>query len=397
MHSPHVQLVLDENPVPQPLLVALNRLGARVSMRSLNKARQRGISPSADVCVILPSRNHATDLLDNIVEEANNQACATMIWPTDDETELEQSGTIPSSSKRPVPRNRFSPEELTGRLKALCDIRQPMQKMRAELEQLRRQDAQLRNDSRAITEQLKLASQVQQDLLPQQLDDLEPFILHTLFLPADHVSGDIYDIHRLDENQFGISLADATGHGVPAALLTILIKNSLRGDKKIDKEIYNLVEPATLLSQLNDNILSADFSQCQFITALNAILNRSTDTIRWARGGMPYPILLRPNQSPQQLRSDGGLLGAFPNQSYEPCFHRFESGDSLLFFSDGIESLLLGKKHCGQDGILHTPWLKELAHEDPDAALQNIRQLADHKKDDQWCKDDITIVLIRKN
>jgi sigma-B regulation protein RsbU (phosphoserine phosphatase) len=391
-----VQLVLDENPVPQPLVTALHRLGARVSMRSLNKARDRGISSSADVCVILPSREYENDLLDHIMEQANNRACATMVLPPAQNATAEIDTRNPSLRKS-LPPETYNSDELAGRIKALCDIRQPMQKMRAELEQLRRRDAQYRDENRTMADQLKLAGQVQTDLLPQPLEDMEPFSLHTLFLPADHVSGDIYDVHQLDQNQFGISLADATGHGIPAALLTILIKNSLRGVKEVGIDGYGLIEPADLLSRLNENIGAAEFSECQFITALNAVLDRSTETIRWARGGMPYPILLRAGQPPKQLPSDGGLLGGFPHQFHETMFHRFQPGDTILFYSDGIESLLLGRKHNGEESILHTSWLKSLTSRNPEEALQDIRKMAGEQNEDQWQRDDITVILLRRD
>jgi len=266
--------------------------------------------------------------------------------------------------------------------------------MQQELAELKRRDAEWMSDTKALTDQIQLASQIQRDLLPPPLQDTAPFTIHTLFLPADHVSGDIYDFSRIDEDRFGFSLADATGHGLPAALLTILIKNSLAANKIIHHDTYRIVEPGELLSRLNIELLNANLSQGLFITALNAILDRETKQIRWARAGLPYPVLIRPGQPARQIRSDGGLLGVVPDQSFEIVQHSFEPGDVLLFFSDGIEALLLDEQVCGEESLLHTPWLELLTGAGPVPALENIRDRLRRNEHSSWPIDDITIIAI---
>jgi len=398
--TPHVQLIIDENPVPPPLQTALNRLNARVSVRSLSKALDQGVSPSADVCVILPNAQRSADVLDRILNHASDRACGTLILPSSECIKPDIDLLSGSRYAAPETANEFismNADELTGRIKALCEIRHPLKKMRDELVRLRERDAKLTSGVQEINAQLQLASQVQHDLLPDSSVICDPLSIHTLFLPADHISGDIYDISRLDEDRYGFSIADATGHGLPAALLTIMIKNSFKG-KEIVNGYYRIIDPDELLRRLNRDLLDTNLTQCQFITALHAIFDRRQNQICWARGGIPYPILIRPGETPRQMLSKGGLIGAFENNAFEIATHDFESGDTLLFFTDGLEALLMGKEvNYGTESILHSPWISQLSIDGPEAALAEIKERASHIPDEDWPKDDITVIILKMN
>lgn len=387
--------------VPPSLQTALNRVNARVSIRSLDKALVSGVSASADVCVILPGARGSPDVLERIQSDASARACATMVLPDESmantASKLDAQITYPrlvQPGAEPSPPG-LNTDELTGRIRALCEVRHPLSRMREELTELRRQHAELVSGARQFNEQLDLASQIQNDLLPEPLQDLGPLAVSTLYLPADRVSGDIYDVSRLDEERFSLSIADATGHGLPAALLTILIKNSLRG-KEIANGSYRIIEPNELLERLNGELLGTNLTQCQFIAALHAILDRNTNRIRWARGGLPYPILIRAGQPARHVTSEGGLIGAFAGESFETVTHDFEPGDTLLFYTDGLEALLLKRSDApGEISLLGSPWIGQLASDGPEAALAEIAREANCIPDADWRKDDITAIVLK--
>ncbi len=395
MEAPHVQLVTDSDPsgIPAPLQDALIRLNARVSIRSAGSILSRGLSPSIDVCVIVPSSNDSPDAIDRILAAASRSACSAMILPAPGYTETSPAAARIEQGLQAlaVEDALDTAEEIAARIQALFEIRRPMLEMREELARLRRRDAELTSGAREHDEQLRLAAQLQRDLLPRPDLDTWPLSLTTLYLPADHVSGDIYEIARLDEDRFGFSLADATGHGLPAALLTILIRNSLRG-KEIRGGTYRVIEPDDLLRRLNDDLLGSHLSQCQFITALHAVFDRTTREFRWSRGGAPYPILLRAGEAPRQLRTAGSLIGAVEEPQFEVASIRLRTGDAILLYTDGLESLLLGRDTICSDGaILAAPWLTELAEKGPEA-LAALRTRAENH---DWPRDDVTAILIR--
>ena len=405
LQTPHVQLILDDGQVPPALQTALNRLSARVSIRSMDRAATSGVSPSADVCVILPGPSGKSDMLNRIMEDASERACGTLVIPdAADEClfgEDEVSDMDMIESGLPVLRTMndrrtasMNADELTGRLRTLCEIRHPLRKMREELLCLRQRDAELASGTKEFCEQLQLASQIQHDLLPEPLREMGSLSVSTLYLPAEFVSGDIYDISQLDEDRIGISIADATGHGVPAALLTIFIKNSFRGKDIVDGS-YRILEPNVLLNRLNRELFRTNLTQCQFITGLYAIYDRCSNRIRWSRAGAPYPILLRLGEQPRFIRSEGALLGALDEQAFEIVDHDFQPGDSLLFYTDGLEGLLLEKSQReGPEAILRSPWLEQLVADGPEATLDAIRDHAKKLSINDWPCDDVTAIVL---
>ena len=123
--------------------------------------------------------------------------------------------------------------------------------------------------------------------------------------PASFVSGDIYDVVRLDESHIGFYIADAVGHGMPAALMTMFIKNSLL-TKRIVGHQYELVSPDVTLAQLNEDICGQDLSNCQFCSAVYAVVDVNTLELTYAIGGHPRPIVLRASGEMETLESAGG-------------------------------------------------------------------------------------------
>lgn len=406
MPEPHVQIIVDRQPLPLPLRAALNRLGARVSIRSLGKAADAGVSASADVCVILPDRDHSSDLLDRILDHAAGNACATLVLDGEHSSFVAADPSVPGRPdtddvlrRLPAPeamkQASLSTDELTGRIKALCEIRRPLRRMHDELTRLRGVQQTTSVVKANLDDQLRLAGQVQTDLLPAPLLDASPLTITTLYRPADYISGDIYDISRLDETHFGFSIADATGHGLPAALLTFLIRNSLRG-KEIFDHAYRIVGPGELLGRLNDDLLHASLSHCQFITALHAVFDRGSGRLSWARGGSPYPILVRRGEPARLVRSEGGLIGAF-SQEFEVVHHDMQPGDVVVFYTDGLDALLLDRHADGPRTLLETDWCRVLESEGPAAALNAIETLLANCPISDWHHDDITVIALQMN
>jgi len=187
-----------------------------------------------------------------------------------------------------------------------------------------------------LTEQLRLAGLVQQDFLPGKLPNTEQLQWATVFLPAEWVSGDIYDVVRVDEEHIGFYIADVVGHGMPAALLTIFLKQALVMRETIGNE-YRLFSPAEAVASLNVRMAAQKLSGYQFATCCYCLLNIETLQVTFARAGHPYPILIRPGEQPKQLEVRGSLLGIFEQAEYLDCTVQLKPGDKLLLYSDGIE------------------------------------------------------------
>ncbi|MHC4324796.1 MAG: PP2C family protein-serine/threonine phosphatase [Planctomycetota bacterium] len=190
-----------------------------------------------------------------------------------------------------------------------------------------------------LTEQLRLAGMVQQDFLPAKLPNTDEVQWATIFLPAEWVSGDIYDIVRIDEQHIGFYVADIVGHGMPAALLTIFLKQALVMRETIENN-YRIFSPAEVVKNLNLRMTAQKLSGYQFATCCYCLLNTKTLQLTYARAGHPYPILIRSGQKPEQLEIRGSLLGIFEQAEYIQGTVQLEPGDKLLLYSDGAEPFI---------------------------------------------------------
>ena len=192
-----------------------------------------------------------------------------------------------------------------------------------------------------LSKQLRLAGLVQQDFLPTQLPNTDEVRWAATFLPAEWVSGDIYDIVRIDEQHIGFYVADVVGHGIPAALLTIFLKQALVMRETIESN-YHIFSPAEVMKSLNVRMATQKLSGYQFATCCYSLLNIKTLRLTYARAGHPYPVLIRPNEQPQQLEIRGSLLGIFRQSEYIQQTIQLQPGDKLLLYSDGAEPFIGG-------------------------------------------------------
>jgi len=193
----------------------------------------------------------------------------------------------------------------------------------------------------SLTEQLRMAGLVQRDFLPAQLPNCDEVQWATIFLPAEWVSGDIYDVVRLDEEHIGFYVADAVGHSMPAALLTIFIKQALVMRETIENN-YRIFSPAEVMKNLNVRIASQKLSGYQFATCCYCLLNIKTLQLTYARAGHPYPIIIRGRKQPEQLELRGSLLGIFEQAEYMQRTIQLDPGDKLMLYSDGAEPFIGG-------------------------------------------------------
>jgi len=186
----------------------------------------------------------------------------------------------------------------------------------------------------SLAEELRLAGLVQQDFLPTQLPNCDKLRWATVFLPTEWVSGDIYDVQRIDENHVGFYVADVVGHGVPAALLTIFLKQAIVTRQTFENN-YSVLSPAEVMKNVNVRMSKQKLSGYQFATCCYCLINTNTLQLTYSRAGHPYPILIRRQEQPQYLEIEGPLVGIFGEAKYHQQTIQLELGDKLLMYSDG--------------------------------------------------------------
>jgi len=240
-----------------------------------------------------------------------------------------------------------------------------------------------------LAEQLRLAGLVQQDFLPTQLPNSDEVRWATAFLPAEWVSGDIYDVVRIDEQHIGFYVADVVGHGMPAALLTIFLKQALVMRETIESN-YHIFSPAEVMKNLNVRMASQKLSGYQFATCCYCLLNIKTLQLTYARAGHPYPILIRPKEQPQQLEIRGSLLGIFGQAEYTQETIQLQPGDKFLLYSDGAEPFI--GDFDDQSGFGFSEKFYEIKDLPIIGMMDKFNTLAQNQEIDPSDVDDVTAV-----
>lgn len=289
-----------------------------------------------------------------------------------------------------------SQDEFWGRLATAIDMRPMLDRLNRELSSLERAGRRLNHHIHELDQEMQLASRLQHDLLPRQLPEIGRAHFATLYRPASWVSGDIYDVCRLDEDHVGFYIGDAVGHGVAAGLLTVFIKQSL-WVKSIDGSDYEIITPAQTLTTLNDSLVAQELPNSQFVTACYCLLNIKTLELTMARGGHPYPFHLTHDGQMIELETPGGLLGLFPGEEYPEKTFQLSPGDKVVMYSDGVELLFAG------DGPDHTSeerfrsLIQALRDRPAEEIIEGLVSSLDDAAGSLNPGDDLTVIVLEIN
>lgn len=280
---------------------------------------------------------------------------------------------------------------LRGALGALAHLRPVMRQFDIELSSIELLGGQLAKHFGELDEELRLASRLQRDFLPRELPKLPHLRFSTLFRPCSFVSGDIFDVFRLDEHHVGLYVADAVGHGLAAGLLTMFIKNRI-APKQITGNSYVIMPPDAVMAQLNDALAAQDLPDSQFITAFYGMINTRTMQLRYTSGGHPSPILIQPDGTVQPVAGTGCLLGIFPRQEFQEFTVQLERGQRLLIFSDGLEPTLYGND--GEPPQRVADDVAAIIRKPAAEFLQALVEIIDSRPGSLSRADDVTLLLI---
>ncbi|MGB0714773.1 MAG: PP2C family protein-serine/threonine phosphatase [Phycisphaerae bacterium] len=281
--------------------------------------------------------------------------------------------------------------ELNGRFAMIARYHKHVSNLLGEVDRMDRLGKRLSDHFREVDQEMQLASRLQRDFLPNVDQPIENLKFGSVYRPATWVSGDIYDVFRIDEVHTGFYVADAVGHGVAASLLTMFIKRSFVS-KELCEGGYRVVEPGETLALLNQNLAEQQLPNCQFVTASYCVFNHQTNELSFARGGHPFPLLMRKSGQVEELKSNGGLLGLFPDETFELGRVQLEPGDKVLLYTDGVELAFQSRR----EGLPDTSAYLERFHEVASMPLQEMLSLLQHDLDEERGSlnphDDITLV-----
>ena len=238
-----------------------------------------------------------------------------------------------------------------------------------------------------MEEELALARQIQERLLPSELPRIDPFHVSAINVPSKTVGGDFYDFVELEDGRLLFAIADVAGKGVPAALLTSMLQASLR------TQVHVMTSPSRILANLND--LTYRFTAAdQFATLFLGVLDPARQTLTYANAGHNFPMRLAADGTVEGLTEGGLLLGAFPGIQWTETTIHLVPGECLVFYTDGVtEARPAGiDEEYGERRFLEQ--LHRLREAPPERIMDAILEdVAAYAGDEQ--ADDITLIIIR--
>ena len=240
-----------------------------------------------------------------------------------------------------------------------------------------------------VEQELRVARSIQQASLPKEVPQLEGWQITPFYQPAREVGGDFYDFHLLSGGRLGLVVGDATGKGVPAAL----VMSTSLGMLQLASRALDSSSPGEVLEQVNETLF-ARIPSNMFVTCFYAILEPNSGSLTYANAGHDLPYL-RHGGEVKELRARGMPLGLMPGMSYEEKEVTLDAGDSTLFYSDGLV-----EAHDSQREMFGFERLQTLVSEHGEKrTLGNLllEELYSFVAEGWEQQDDITLLTVRRS
>ena len=182
----------------------------------------------------------------------------------------------------------------------------------------------------ALQNELDVASNMQQAILPVDFPRGRDFDVHGCMAPARNVGGDFFDIMTMEHGRVGLAVADVSDKGIPAALFMMSSRALLKG------AAIALGSPDKVLTEVN-NLLHEDNRNVMFVTVVYAVYDPETGSVTYANGGHCDPVLIHADGSSTALPGTGGVvLGLAAGLEYAQKFASLKPGETLIMYSDGV-------------------------------------------------------------
>jgi len=245
---------------------------------------------------------------------------------------------------------------------------------------------------------LSIASGIQQMLLPSQSTQFQGVDIDARYAPAQRIGGDLFDIFPISATKLGVAVADVSGKGIGASLYMAVCRTNLR------QIAPRHVSPAHTLSALN-RAMAADIHGDLYVTVLYCVIDVSTNTVTFARGGHELPLFARKdpvtgNYLTHLVRSEGMPVGLVPDELFanaiEDKIEPFDPGDTLVLFTDGVteapneeDKEYSSARLADVVRALHTRPAREIN----DGILESVRRFTG----DAMQRDDLTLVTVKRS
>ena len=323
---------------------------------------------------------------DRLIDLAEDRRMAAVILADRSETVRKNSRSLVDTVDRSI-----SASELKGRLEMIERYQPVVQRLDREIDQMQKLARRLDRHFREVDQEMRLAGRLQRDFLPKIDQPIQDIQFATVYRPALWVSGDTFDVFRVSEDITAFYVADAVGHGMAASLLTMFIRRAIVA-KQIKSDGYDILTPSETLAILNTALMDQQLPNSQFVTACYMLIDHRTMTIRFARGGHPYPIVISADGSLREAESIGGLLGIFDGAEFPTCEIQLQPNDKLIIYTDGLEIAFGDPGKSGQEAPSPLETFRGLASLPIQSMMTQLESKLDRAVGSLDPSDDVTVV-----
>lgn len=260
-----------------------------------------------------------------------------------------------------------------------------------EFERLMREHHELSSRHESIQRDLEMAARVQRSLLPERMPDTDGFCINGFYEASTLLGGDYYDFYERS-GELVILVADVSGHGVQAALSSMVLKASFR------EAASRSDGPMRLLDNMNTQ-LAKILPSSMYACAASVWIKPGESRVRIANAGLPYPIVLRADsEQVDELAMSGVPLALLPDEmpdSYDYRELELKSGDVLLLTSDGLGDIRNEKDQFFHEGPLREA-LRDLRGKPGPDVIEGLVTNATSFRNSKANPDDVCIVTLTR-
>jgi sigma-B regulation protein RsbU (phosphoserine phosphatase) len=240
-------------------------------------------------------------------------------------------------------------------------------------------------EAQRLEEQVRMAADVQQRMIPQTPPTLPGIDIATVYEPCYELGGDLYDFFELPYDNLGLVIADVSGKGVPASLIMATVRASLRA------QVDNLYYIDEVVRRIN-TMLCRETTTSEFVTLLYGVVDAPNRRLTYCNAGHPPAMLLRDGVI-SELATGNMVLGVSKDEPYTQSILELESGDTLLLYTDGLsDAMNFEKQTFGRQRLIEAFMQGgETADEVAQNVLWQMRKFVGLSKR----TDDVTMIVVR--
>ncbi len=240
----------------------------------------------------------------------------------------------------------------------------------------------------SMQEEVRLASNIQLELLPKKFPDIAGYEIAGRSIPAQMVGGDYFDFIPMDGDRIALSLGDVSGKGLPASLLMANLQATLRGQTLVNATARDVIVRS-------NKLLFESTSPEKFVTLFYSILDPKKHELVYCNAGHDHPFLLSEGKAPVRLPTGGIVVSIMEHFPFEEAAVQLLPGDTVVVYSDGIpEAMNAEKELYGEERL--TEVLVKNHHLSPIDLIDTIISAAKSFAGRTPQSDDMTIIVVKR-